>query len=107
VTREGREGALPERAVSIDELPGALERLTRQVAMVIPALALATQQASAFQDPEMLRDRGEGHRERFGQFTDRRWPRGKPREKSSPRAIRQRREDRVQVVVFGRRDSSS
>jgi hypothetical protein len=70
VTRERRERALPERAVSIDELPGALERLTRQMAMVIPALALAAEQASALQDPEMLRDRGQGHRERFGQLAD-------------------------------------
>ncbi len=92
---------LPEGAIAIDERARRLQRFTDQVAVVVPPVALAPQQARSLENAQVLRDRGEGHVERLRQLTYGRGPRRKAREDSPARAVRKRGEDRVELVVVG------
>ncbi len=103
VARERRERLPPEHPVTIDELSGRLEGLTDEVAVVIPAVALAAHQVGPLQDPEVLRNRREGHGERFSKLADRRRPSRQTGEDPPSRPIGERREDGVQRIVVGGR----
>src|SRR5688572_27850185 len=66
VARELVERAFPERAIAIEELACALERLCFEMDVMEPPITFATQEARALEDDEMLRDGGQRHRQGVG-----------------------------------------
>src|SRR6185312_16206034 len=65
VSGESCERLFPGRSVTLEELARHLERRPHEMAVVIPARALPSQQAGALQDLEMLRDRRQRDRKRL------------------------------------------
>jgi hypothetical protein len=71
---ERGERVLPERLIAGQKLAGGLERPTDQIPVMVPARSFATKQPGSLQDPNVLRDGGQGHGERLGELSDGRWP---------------------------------
>src|SRR5438105_6166861 len=83
------EALFPELPVIFDPIGGAPERRRVEPAGSPLRFAAARNEPGALQDLQMLRHRGQAHRERLGQFADGRLSRGKPRQERPPRRVSQ------------------
>src|SRR5438270_7460358 len=92
------EALFPEPPVIFDPIGGAPERRRVEPAGSPLRCAAARNEPGARQPLQMLRHRGQAHRERLGQFADGRLSRGEPRQDRSPRRVGQCRKGFAQSI---------
>src|SRR5271156_39645 len=89
--------SFPELAVALEPFVGFGESPGLQPPWTSLRIAATRDQAGAFEPLEMFRNRRLAHGERLGQLVHRGIARGKPRKDCPAGAIRERREDSVQL----------
>src|SRR5207247_9303923 len=88
---------LPKDAVARETTKRRAQWDAVKLAVLHATFGLDLQQARALEHAKVLRDRGEAHLVRLGEFTDRRVPAGQSLDDGPPNGMGQGREDRVQV----------
>jgi hypothetical protein len=89
----------PELLIALHPGRGGLHRLRRQLAADHPALLGARDQAGFLQHPQVLHEAGQRHLVLVGQLGDLALADGERLQHVAPRAVGQRGEHRVEVVV--------
>ena len=100
------ERLLPERSVSRQEGLGVREGLGLEMAVVVPALALAPQQSGALEHTEVLGNGRQSHSERLGKLADGGGPARQTKENAPPRSIPKGGEQGVELVLASKLGAS-